>query len=104
MMAWPLLAAFDVAILALMIPIVAIVMVGFITVAKMIMVHQSKMAEMVAKQGSEPGLVDEIRAMRGEIAELRDRVNHQTLAIEDQSAAHAPQAIPPPDVPERLSE
>lgn len=104
MMAWPLLAAFDVAILALMIPIVAIVMVGFIAVAKMIMVHQSKMAEMVAKQGSEPGLVDEIRAMRGEIAELRDRVNHQTLALEDRRAASSPQAVRPPDVPERLSE
>ena len=96
-----LLAEIDVAMLALMIPITAILMGGFISLAKMIMVHQSKMAEMVAKQGSEPGVLDELRAMRGDITELRDRVNHQTLAIEERSA---PQAVRPPDVPERLSE
>ena len=94
----------DVGTLVLLIPIVAILMVGFISVAKMIMVHQSKMAEMVAKQGSEPGLVDELRAMRSDIAELRDRVNHQTLAIEERSASPASEAVRPPDVPERLSE
>jgi len=104
-MAWPLLAAIDdVGTLVMLIPIIAILMGGFISLAKMIMVHQSKMAELVAKQGSEPGVLDELRAMRGDIAELRDRVNHQTLAIEDQSAAHAPQAVKPPDVPERLTE
>ncbi len=97
-MGWQLLAQVDAGSLAMLIPIVAILMGGFISLAKMIMVHQSKMAEMVAKQGSEPGILDELRAMRGDIAELRDRVNNQTLAIEERSAAHASEAVRPPDV------
>ena len=104
-MSTQLLAAIDdVGTLVMLIPIVAILMGGFISLAKMIMVHQSKMAEMVAKQGSEPGVLEELRAMRGDIAELRDRVNNQTLAIEERSAAPAPESVRRTDVPKRLSE
>jgi hypothetical protein len=58
--------------------------------------HQRKMAELLRKDmQAQPGLVDEIRAMRGEMAELRDRVNQQTLMLERKSGAEQ-------DVPRRI--
>ena len=99
-----LTSQWDAGSMALLIPIIAIFMGGLIAVASIMSAHQRKMAEMVRKNREEPGLVEELRAMRGELADLRDRVNHQTLAIEDRSATPARQAAQPPDVPERPSE
>lgn len=93
-----LLSAIDVAVIALMIPIIAIFTGGAIAVASIITKHQRQMAEMIRKEQKEPGLVDEIRAMRAELADLRDRVNQQTLAIESKN--NPPQmGTRPPDLP-----
>ena len=86
-----------------LIPIVAIVIGGLIAVAAIMSGHQRKMAELVRKDQQEPGLVDEVRAMRAELAQLSDRVNQQTLAI-DSSSAVQQQRREPPDVPERLTD
>ena len=85
---------------AVLIPIVAIVIGGLIAITTMLTAHQRKMAELFRKdvQG-QPGLVDEIRAMRSEMADLRDRVNQQTLMIESRPAQRPPS---PPEVSERL--
>jgi hypothetical protein len=80
------------------IPIVAIVVGGLIAITTMLTHHQRKMAELLRKDAQEkPGLVDEIRAMRGEMADLRDRVNQQTLMLESRPSR-------PPEVPERLKD
>lgn len=90
-------------ILALMIPIIVIFIAGLVAVAAIMTAHQRKMAELVQKNQNDPGLIDELRAMRGELADLRDRVNQQTLAIESKNSA-GPQRTEPPDVPTRLTE
>lgn len=88
----------DAGILALMIPIIVIFIGGLIAVAGIMTSHQRKMAEMVRKSQNEPQLIDELRAMRGELADLRDRVNQQTLAIESRSSEQN-QRTEPPDLP-----
>ena len=99
-----LISQLDASTLPLLIPIVAIFIGGLIAVASIMSAHQRKMAEMVRKNQEEPGLVEELRAMRGEIAELRDRVNQQTLSIESKQGSLTEQRLEPPDVPQRLSE
>ena len=82
--------------LVFMIPIVAIAIGGLIAITTMLTNHQRKMAELLRKDmQAQPGLVDEIRAMRSEMAELRDRVNQQTLMLERKSGAEQ-------DVPRRI--
>ena len=83
-----------VAIVAVFIPIVAL----FIPIVAMLTKHQRDMAEIIHNQTGSNGLTDEIRALRGEIAELRERVNQQTVAL-DGSVGYA---RPPADLPERL--
>ena len=81
---------------AVFIPIVAIVIGGLIALVTMLTNHQRKMAELLRRDvQAQPGLVDEIRAMRGEMADLRDRVNQQTLMLERRSSAEQ-------DVPRRI--
>jgi hypothetical protein len=81
---------------ALFIPIVAIVIGGLIALVTMLTNHQRKMAELLRKDVQQPtGLVDEIRALRGEMSELRDRVNQQTLMLERRTCAEQ-------DVPRRI--
>ena len=60
---------------ALLIPIVAIMMGGFIAVASILTAHQRKMAELVRKDRQDSEVLNELRALRGEFADLRDRVN-----------------------------
>ncbi|HXH61533.1 MAG TPA: hypothetical protein VNI20_09260 [Fimbriimonadaceae bacterium] len=95
-----MIANLDAGAIAVLVPIVSILVVGAFAVAKMLTSHQRQMVELMQRQSNEPGLVDEIRAMRREMAELRDRVNQQTLMIE---SAERPRSTPP-DVPQRLSE
>ncbi len=84
--------------LALLIPIVAILIGGLIAIVTMMTNHQRKMAELLRRDvQQQPGLVDEIRAMRSEMADLRDRVNQQTLMIESRPNR-------PPEVPERITD
>ena len=77
---------------------------GFIAVAAIVTGHHRKMAELVRKQQPESEIVVELRALRGEIADLRDRVNQQTLALEEPTAARPRQPDRPPDIPQRLSD
>lgn len=86
----------DPGMIGVFIPIVAILIGGLIAVVTMLTNHQRKMAELYRQDHmNQPGLVDEIRAMRGEMAELRDRVNQQTLMLERRSSAEQ-------DVPRRI--
>ena len=91
-----LFAQMDPEVMVFLIPIVAIGIGGLIAITTMLTNHQRKMAELLRKDAqAQPGLVDEIRAMRGEMAELRDRVNQQTLMLERKSGAEQ-------DVPRRI--
>ena len=75
----------DPGMIGVFIPIVAILIGGLIAITTMLTNHQRKMAELYRQDNvNQPGLVDEMRAMRMELADLRDRVNQQTLAIESQ--------------------
>ena len=86
----------DPGMIGVFIPIVAILIGGLIAVVTMLTNHQRKMAELYRQDNmNQPGLVDEIRAMRGEMADLRDRVNQQTLMLERKSGAEQ-------DVPRRI--
>jgi hypothetical protein len=86
---------------AVLIPIIAIIIGGLIAITTMLTNHQRKMAELLRKDVQhQPGLADEIRAMRLEMADLRDRVNQQTLTIENSRAVARPPAAP--EVSERL--
>lgn len=89
---------------ALFIPIIAIVMGGFIAVASILTGHQRKMAELVRKEQPDSEVLNEVRALRGEIADLRDRVNQQTLALEEPTASTSRELDRPPDIPQRLSD
>lgn len=87
--------------IAVLIPIIAIAVGGLIAITSMLINHQRKMAELLRNDArSQPGLADEIRAMRGEMADLRDRVNQQTLTIESSRAPLRPPTVP--EVSERL--
>jgi hypothetical protein len=84
-----------------LIPIIAIATGGLIAITSMLINHQRKMAELLRSDAqNQPGLADEIRAMRGEMADLRDRVNQQTLSIENSRSPQRPPAVP--EVSERL--
>ena len=97
------LLALDPGEVAVFIPIVAIFMGGLIAVASIFTKHQREMAEKFHKQQNQPELIDEIRAMRADLADLRDRVNQATLAIESRGGAPR-QRSEPPDVPQRLTD
>ena len=89
--------------LALMIPIIVIFTGGLIAIAGIVTSHQRKMAEMVRQHQNEPELIDELRAIRAELADLRDRLNQQTIAIESTNFGGR-QHTEPPDVPQRLTD
>ncbi len=93
-----LIAQVDAGVVAVFIPVTAILVGGLIAITTMMTNHQRKMAEILRKDVAQPSVVDEIRAMRAEVAELRDRVNQQTLAIE----ANRNQV--PTEMPQRLQE
>ncbi len=83
-----------------LVPIVAIVIGGLIAIVTMMTNHQRKMAELLRQDfQQQPGLVDEIRAMRSEMSELKDRVNQQTLMLESRPASRPAN---PPEVSERI--
>ena len=87
-----------------LIPIIFIVMGGFIGVAAIVTTHQRKMAELVRTKEPDSQVLSELRALRGEIADLRDRVNQQTLALEAPPETRTRRLETPPDIPERLLE
>ena len=70
----------------LMIPIIAIVMGGFIAVTAIMSGHQRKMAELVRKHNSPealPALIEEMKQLRGEVQSMRTELHQTTIAIDD---------------------
>ena len=102
-MAWQYLAQAYNPNLEMLIPIVAILTFGFIAVAKMIMAHQTKMAELVRKSNNPemlPTLIEEMRQLKSEVQTMRAELHQTTIAIDDVRSTTAG----PPDVPQDLSQ
>lgn len=73
-------------VLALLIPIVAVLTGGAIAVTAILTKHQRHMAEMMRRDREEAqaGLVSaEVDDMRRELQDLRDRVNQQAIEQDD---------------------
>lgn len=64
--------------------------------------HQQKMAKLIHGGQNEnnmnAALLNELQAMRTEVAQLREVVNQQALAVDDM------RSFPRPNVPERLNQ
>ncbi len=73
---------FDAGTLALLIPISAILVGGLTVVLKLMTNHQRQMAELYQKNSAQPELLDEIRSLRSELTEMKDKVNQQTLMLD----------------------
>jgi hypothetical protein len=73
-------------ILALLIPVVAI-----------LTAHQRRMAELMHERSAEPGMARELQALRDEVRELRQRVDHHTIALDGVGSTPMP-VVPPPIV------
>jgi hypothetical protein len=71
---------------SMMIPIVAIVMGVGAGIIKIMTNHQQKMAEIVNKPLQDQALLQEVNRLRGEVAELRDRVNQQVIDRDSRSS------------------
>jgi len=84
------------------IPIVGIISVFSIPIIAILVHHQRKMAELIHRnhaQAAQPNF--EVQALRQEIAELRQLMHQQTIAMDDiRSRLPAPN---PEDVRKRLS-
>lgn len=76
------MTAFDTGSLALLIPIVAILIGGLLSVLKLMTNHQRQMAELYRQNQQQPDLLEEIRSLRGELSEMKDKVNQQTLMLD----------------------
>jgi uncharacterized protein YlxW (UPF0749 family) len=89
----PEIMALGIPILALMIPIVAI-----------LTAHQRKMAELYHSRHQGVSQQD-VDSLRREIAELRERVNQQAIALDSVGRLAAPPVIPttPPNIEQRLN-
>jgi len=72
-------------VIALMIPIVAIVMIFGIPIAGILTHHQRKMAEMIHNRNQEnnPQMQSEIHQLRQEVSYLREMLNEQQIALDD---------------------
>ena len=106
-MAWQYLAQGFNPDLEMLIPIVAILMVGFIAVAKMIMVHQRRMAELVRKNNDPemlPALVEEMRQLKSEVQTMRTELHQTTIAIDDVRATSGGRPSVPQDLSQRIQE
>lgn len=78
--------ALSIPLLALLIPIVAI-----------LVHHQQKMAQIM--RGSDPNTFAAIDALRREVADLRQLVGQQSIALDDLRRSAGVQAAPPVEVP-----
>lgn len=85
----------------ILIPIVAIVMGIGLAIIRTLTTHQQRMTELIHQNrtaGVQPELLEELRALRSEVRDLRDRVN-QTAIDRDTLAGLSS----PPPVPEDIS-
>lgn len=65
-----------------LVPIVAIVMVFGIPIVAILTAHQRKMAEMFNRQHADSAQGQEVAALRHEVAQLRQIVAAQTIALD----------------------
>jgi len=81
---------FDTGMFALLIPIIAL----SIPIVALLVGHQQKMAQIIHSNASNVGpLKAEIDALRKEIAELRQLVHEQTIAVDNMMGAARPRPI-----------
>lgn len=91
-------------ILVFMIPITAIVLGIGSGIIKMLTEHQQRMAQLVhANKNSDTEVLRELKSMRMELEDLRDRVN-QVAINSDSLSALARSADTPPPLPEDVRE
>lgn len=81
-------------ILPIFIPIIALV----IPVVAILTKHQQKMAELV-RQSPQLGSMPEVHALRQEVAQMRQMMNDQMLAL-DQIRSALPARTEPPAIPQ----
>ena len=82
-------------------------MFGFVAVAKMIMAHQTKMAELVRKSNSPemlPTLIEEMRQLKSEVQTMRTELHQTTIAIDDVRATAGGRSAVPQDLSQRIHE
>lgn len=75
----PYLAEFDVAMFALMIPILALM----IPIVAILVSHQQKMAQIIHGSGGGVDARNQIEALRGEIAQLKQLVHQQAIQMDN---------------------
>lgn len=86
----------------IVIPLFSIAVVFGIPIAAILTHHQRKMAEIIHR-GRGPMEASEVHALRVEVAQLRDRLNEQTLLLDRTATAVerlAAQSLAPPQTPE----
>ena len=62
--------------------------------------HQRKMAELFRRDSNPEVQSAQVTRLESEVKELKDRINHLILAVEDKSSI--PQRLTPPEIPEHL--
>lgn len=70
----------------IIVPIVSLALVFGIPLAAILTHHQRKMAEIIHKSRA-PMEMGEVQALRMEVAQLRDRMNEQTLLLDRTATA-----------------
>jgi hypothetical protein len=97
------IAAIDAGVLALFIPIFAILTGGVIAITAMMMKHQREMAEKMStgQQLGNTEMIDEVRALRGEVAQMRE-IQAQTMIALDTNSS--PQRTSDPGVPSDIED
>lgn len=89
-------------IMVFMVPITAIVLGIGAGIAKSFMNHQKEMAEVMHRtRSSDTAVLQELRALRAEVGELRDRVNQVAIVSDSLSGLNLQTSGPPP-VPEDI--
>lgn len=68
-------------------PIILVLVIGAVVVVTLLVMYQIRIAELIHRKGegkaeNRDALADEIRALRSEIGDLRDRVNAQAITLD----------------------
>ncbi len=87
-----------------LIPIVAIVATFSVPVIAILVHHQRKMAELIHRQHPQPMVASpEVEMLRREVAELKQLVQQQTIAMDDVRSLAMRGAKPAEEVSTRLT-
>ena len=106
-MAWQYLAQGYNPDLEMLIPIVAIVITGFVTVAAVMLAHQRKMAALIRKNDSPeilPARMEEMKQIKSEMQTMRAELHQTTIAIDDVRATTGGRPPVPQDLSQRIRE